>query len=35
MVKKVNSNTYENGDVSAIGGNSVAFVNTKFVAKSG
>jgi uncharacterized iron-regulated membrane protein len=35
MVKKVNSNTYENGDVHAIGGNSVVFTTKKFVAKSG
>lgn len=35
MVRKVNSNTYENGDVAAIGGNSVAFTTNKFVAKSG
>jgi hypothetical protein len=35
MVRKVDSNTYENGDVSAIGGNSVVFTNKKFVAKNG
>ena len=35
MVRKVNSNTYENGDVSAIGGNSVVFTTKKFVAMNG
>lgn len=35
MVRKVNSNTYANGDVHAIGANSVAFTTRKFVAKSG
>jgi len=35
MVRKVNSNTYENGDVSAIGGNSVVFKYRDFVAKTG
>ncbi len=35
MVRKVNSNTYGNGDVSAIGGNSVVFTPKKFVALNG
>ena len=35
MVKKVNSNTYENGDVHAIWGNSVTFAYRDFVSKSG
>lgn len=35
MVRKVNSNTYENGDVHAIGGNSVVFTTKKFVAMNG
>lgn len=35
MVRKVNSNTYDNGDVSAIGGNSVTFTREDFVAKNG
>lgn len=34
-MRKVNSNTYDNGDVSAIWGNSVAFTRNKLVAKSG
>ena len=34
-MRKVNSNTYDNGDVSAIGGNSVKFTRDKLVAKSG
>lgn len=35
MVRKVNSNTYDNWDVHAIGGNSVAFTTDKFVATNG
>ena len=35
MIRKVNSNSYDNGDVHAIGGNSVAFTTDKFVATSG
>jgi len=34
MVKKINSNTYDNGDVTAIGGNSVTFAFRDFVTKT-
>lgn len=33
-VKKIDSNTYENGDVNAIGGNSVTFAYRSFVTKT-
>lgn len=35
MVRKVKSNTYENGDLNAIGGNSVAFAYRDFVNADG
>lgn len=31
MTRKINSNTYENGDLSAIGGNSLTFAYREFV----
>ena len=34
MVRKVHSNTYDNGDISAVGGNSVTFTNRAFVGKT-
>lgn len=35
MVRKVNSNTYDNGDIQAIWGNSVTFAFRDFVTKTG
>jgi hypothetical protein len=35
VVKKINSNTYDNGDIAVIGGNSVTFAMRDFVTKTG